>query len=49
MLKGLEHKAHKVRLRELALLSLGKRRIRKNLAVVFNYLRSGCRDGTDSS
>lgn len=45
-----EHKAHEVRLRELALLSLGKRTIRRNFTVVFNYLRSGCReDGPDSS
>lgn len=27
----------------------GKRRIRKNLTVIFNYLRSGREDGTDSS
>lgn len=50
MLKGLGHKAHKERLRELALVSLGKRRIRRDLIVVFSYLRSGCReDGADSS
>lgn len=50
MLKGLGHKAHKMKLRELALLSLGKKRIRRNLIVVFNYLRIGCKeDGTNSS
>jgi len=50
MLKGLEYQAHKVRLRALALLSLEIRRIRRNLTVVFNCLKSGCReDRADSS
>lgn len=36
-----------MKLRELALLSLGMKRIRRNLTLVFSYLRNGCREGQD--
>jgi len=41
MINGLEHLSYKERVSNLSLLSLGKRRPRRNLVNVYKYLKGG--------